>query len=130
MVQLEAVSNMLSAIKNAEIVRKKEVIVWPASKLAGEVLRLMQREGYVGEIEYIEDGRTGKYRVQLLGRINNCGAIRPRFPVKKNEILEYAKQYLPSRDLGILIISTSKGLKTHHECLREGIGGVLIAYVY
>jgi len=120
----------MSAIKNAEIVRKKEVIVKPASKLAGEVLRIMQREGYIGEIEYIDDGRAGKFRVQLLGRINNCGSIKPRFPVKKDEILEYAKQYLPSRDLGILIISTSKGLKTHIECMKEGIGGVLIAYVY
>jgi small subunit ribosomal protein S8 len=37
---------------------------------------------------------------------------------------------LPSRDIGILVISTSKGLKTHTECIKEGIGGVLIAYVY
>ncbi len=130
MAQMDTISNMMSAIKNAEIVRKKEVIVKPASKLAGEVLRIMQREGYIGEIEYIDDGRAGKFRVQLLGRINNCGSIKPRFPVKKDEILEYAKQYLPSRDLGILIISTSKGLKTHIECMKEGIGGVLIAYVY
>jgi len=130
MVQMDTISNMMSAIKNAEMIRKKEVIVKPASKLAGEILRVMQREGYIGEIEYIDDGRAGKFRVQLLGRINNCGAIKPRFPVKKNEILEYAKQYLPSRDLGILIISTSKGVKTHNECLKEGIGGVLLAYVY
>jgi len=129
-VHLDVISNMMSAIKNAEMVRKKEVIIWPASKLAGAVLRVMQREGYIGEIEYIEDGWMGKYRVQLLGRINNCGAIRPRFPVKKTEILEYAKQYLPSRDIGILIISTSKGVKTHKECLKEGIGGILLAYVY
>ena len=130
MAQMDTISNMMSAIKNAEMVRKKEVIVKPASKLAGEVLRIMQREGYVGEIEYIDDGRGGKFRVQLLGRINSCGAIKPRFPVKKTEILDYAKQYLPSRDVGILIISTSKGLKTHVECMKEGIGGVLIAYVY
>lgn len=128
--QLDIISNMMSAIQNAEIVRKREVLVSPSSKLAGEILRLMQKEGYVGEIEYIEDGRTGKFRVQLLGRINRCGAVRPRFPVKKSEIPEFARQYLPSRDLGILIISTNKGLMTHRECLEKGLGGVLIAYVY
>jgi small subunit ribosomal protein S8 len=128
--QMDNISNMMSSIKNAEAIRKREVIVWPASKLAGEVLRILQREGYVGEIELIDDGRGGKFRVQLLGRINDCGAVKPRYPVKRDEILEYARRYLPSRELGILIISTNNGLKTHNECLDEGIGGVLIAYVY
>ena len=128
--QMDNISNMMSSIKNAEAIRKREVIVWPASKLAGEVLRILQREGYVGEIELIDDGRGGKFRVQLLGRINDCGAVKPRYPVKHDEILDYARRYLPSRELGILIISTNKGLKTHNECLSEGIGGVLIAYVY
>ena len=130
MVALDILSNLMSAICNAEMVRKKVVVIYPASKLALNVLKIMKEHGYIKDYQYIEDGRGGKIRVELLGRINKCGAIRPRFPVTKNEILEYAKQYLPSRDLGILIISTSKGLKTHNECLKEGIGGVLLAYVY
>jgi len=130
MVQLDILSNLMSAIKNAEMVRKKYAVVYPASKLAINVLKVMQRHGYIGDIELIEDGRGNKIRVELLGRINNCGAIRPRFPVKKTEILDFAKRYLPARDVGILIVSTSKGLKTHEECIKEGIGGVLLAYVY
>jgi small subunit ribosomal protein S8 len=49
MAQMDTISNMMSAIKNAEMVRKKEVIIQPASKLAGDVLRIMQKEGYIGE---------------------------------------------------------------------------------
>ncbi len=130
MTQLDILSNLMSAIQNAEAVRKNYVVIYPASKLAVNVLKVLQKHGYVGEIEIIEDGRGDKIRVELLGRINKCGAIRPRFPVRRDEVLEYAKKYLPSRDLGILVISTSKGLKTHLECLDENIGGVLLAYVY
>jgi small subunit ribosomal protein S8 len=120
----------MSAIQNAEMVRKRHIIIYPASKLAVNVLKVLQRYGYVGEIEIIEDGRGDKIKVELMGRINRCGAIRPRYPVKRDEILSYAKEFLPSRDLGILIISTPKGIKTHQECLEENIGGVLLAYVY
>ena len=130
MTQLDILSNLMSAIKNAEMVRKKYVVIYPASKLAVNVLKVMQQYGYVGDIEIIEDGRGNKIKVELLGRINKCRAIRPRFPVKKDEILEFVKRYLPARDVGIVIISTSKGIKTHEECLKENIGGVLLAYVY
>jgi len=130
MVQIDVISNMLSAINNAEAVRKKEVVIYPSSKFALEILNIMKREGYIKSFQVIEDGRGNKIKIELAGRINKCRAVKPRFPVKKSEILEYAKQFLPSRDLGILIISTPKGVKTHKECLEEGIGGVLVAYVY
>jgi len=65
-----------------------------------------------------------------LGRINDCGVIKPRFPVKKNEFEKWEKRYLPSPDVGLLVISTSKGVMTHREAKELGIGGVLLAYVY
>lgn len=130
MTQFDVLSNLMSAIQNAESVRKKVVVVYPASKLAINVLRVLQKYGYVGEIEIIEDGRGDKIKIELLGRINRCGAIKPRFPVRRVEMLDFTKKYLPSRDLGILVVSTSKGLKSHVECLEKNIGGVLLAYVY
>jgi len=90
----------------------------------------MQKAGYIGEFEVIDDGRSGKIRVQLLGRINDCGVIKPRFPVKKNEYTEWEKKYLPGRDIGLLIVSTSKGLMSNIEAKKLGIGGFLIAYVW
>jgi len=130
MVQIDIISNMFSAINNAEAVRKREVMLSPSSKFALEILGILKREGYIKDFQLIEDGRGNKIKIKLMGKVNKCRAIKPRFPVKKDEILEYAKQFLPSRDLGILIISTSKGVKTHKECLEEGLGGVLVAYVY
>ena len=130
MVQIDIISNMMSAIRNAEAVRKREVVIYPSSKFAIEILKLLKREGYIEDFQVINDGRGNKLRIILNGSINECKAIKPRFPVNKDNLTEYVKQYLPSREIGILIVSTSKGVKTHRECLEENIGGVLVAYVY
>ncbi|RLF05043.1 MAG: 30S ribosomal protein S8 [Thermoprotei archaeon] len=130
MVMNDTLANALTTIKNCEMRAKSEALIMPASKLIANVLRVMLKHGYIGNFEYIDDGRFGKIRVQLLGRINNCGAIKPRFPVKKNEFEKWEKRFLPSPDVGLLILSTSKGVMTHREAKELGIGGVLLAYVY
>ena len=127
---MDTIANGLTTIMNNELRRKKECLIVPASKLLGNVLRVIQINGYLGEFEFIDDGRAGKIRVQLLGRINKCGAIRPRYYVKATEIETWEKLYLPSRDIGVLVISTSQGVISHREAKEKGIGGSLLAYVY
>ncbi|MEX2703091.1 MAG: 30S ribosomal protein S8 [Candidatus Baldrarchaeia archaeon] len=127
---LDPLADALSNIMNHELAGKKTVIIKPASKLIGEVLKIMLQEGYIGEFEYIDDGRAGKFRVQLLGRINKCGVIKPRFPVKKKDFEKWEKRYLPAHDIGILIVSTPQGVMAHKEAIKRGIGGRLLAYVY
>lgn len=127
---MDVLSNGLTTILNNEIRNKRECVISPASKLLGRVLRVMQLNGYIGEFEFIDDGRSGKFKVQLLGRINKCGAIRPRFAVKVDEIENWEKKFLPSREVGLLIISTSKGVLSHKEAKERGVGGRLLAYIY
>lgn len=130
MVMNDTLANALTTIKNCEMRAKGEALIMPASKLIANVLRILLKNGYIGNFEYIDDGRFGKIRVQLLGRINDCGVIKPRFPVKKNEFEKWEKRYLPSPDVGLLIVSTPKGVMTHREAKELGIGGILLAYVY
>jgi len=133
MVVVDPLSNALNTITNCERRAKKEAVIVPASRLVIEVLRLLQREGYLGEIEYIDDGRQGKVKVQLLGRINKAGAIKPRYSIKKNELADlpqWIKKKLPSREIGMLIISTPFGIMSSKEALEKGTGGVILGYVY
>ncbi|MEB3787620.1 MAG: 30S ribosomal protein S8 [Desulfurococcales archaeon] len=133
MVMMDTLANALATIQNAEARGQSETLIMPASKLIAAVLRVLQNEGYIGEFEYIDDGRWGKFRVQLLGRINKVGVVKPRIAVSYNELTrmpESLKKYLASRDIGVLIISTSQGVMTHREALEKKIGGVVIAYVY
>lgn len=127
---MDVLANGLTTIMNNEMRNKRECVISPASKLLGKVLRVMQLHGYIGEFEFIDDGRSGKFKVQLLGRINKCGAIRPRFAVKVDEIENWEKKFLPSREVGLLIISTSKGVLSHKEAKERGVGGRLLAYIY
>lgn len=127
---LDILSNALITIKNAEVMGKRQVVIWPVNKLTYYTLRVLQRYGYIGEIEYIDDGRGGKYLVQLLGKINDIGTIKPRYPVRYREIPEWEQKFLPARQIGILVISTSQGVMSHLEAKERKIGGILLAYVY
>lgn len=133
MVVIDPLANALNTITNSEKRAKKEAIIAPASRMIIEVLRLLQREGYLGEIEYIDDGRQGKVKVQLLGRINKAAAIKPRYSIKKSELTDlpqWIKKKLPSREIGILIISTPTGIMSSREALEKGTGGIILGYVY
>jgi small subunit ribosomal protein S8 len=105
-------------------------MVIPASRLASEVLRVLQKKRYIGEFEFIDDGVGGKLMVQLLGRINKCGVISPRFPVKAVKLVDWEHRYLPAVGVGILVVSTPQGVMSHSEAQEKGIGGRLIGYVY
>jgi small subunit ribosomal protein S8 len=126
----DTLSNGLTTLMNNEFRNKPSCVISPASKLLGQVLRVLQLSGYVGEFEFIEDGRSGKFRVQLLGRINKCGAIKPRYSVKTDAFENWEKTYLPAREMGILVVSTSSGVIAHREAKQKSVGGKLLAFVY
>ena len=130
MTMMDTLANGLTTIMNNELRNKRECMINPASKLLGQVLRVMQLNGYIGEFEFVDDGRAGKFKVQLLGRVNKCGAVKPRFAVDSKGFEMWEKRFLPSREVGLLVVSTSKGVISHREALGKNIGGRLIAYIY
>ena len=50
--------------------------------------------------------------------------------IKKEGYFGWERQFLPAYTMGILLVSTSKGIMSHHEARTEGLGGVLVGYVY
>ena len=123
-------ANLFVTLYNTEARRRGECLVHPASSLCERVLAVLKEHDYIDGYERIEDGRGGKLRVALKARITKCGAISPRFKVRKDEYAFWEQQYLPSYDRGMLLVTTSRGVKSHDEAVREGIGGFLIGYVY
>ncbi len=126
----DTLASVLSNINNCEKIGKKECIVKPNSKTIRAVLEIMKDRGFIGEFKIIEDGRGDMIQISLLGRINKCGVIKPRFSFKNNDIEKYEKRYLPARDFGLIIVSTHNGFMTHAESKEKGFGGRLISYVY
>jgi small subunit ribosomal protein S8 len=122
--QFDPLNDAFTRIFNAENAGHYEVTVRPASKLLGSMLSIMQKSGYVGEYESLEDGRGGGYRIELVG------AIKPRFSVQRSEYEKWESRYLPAQDFGLLIMSTNQGVMNHHEAKKERIGGRLLAYIF
>jgi small subunit ribosomal protein S8 len=129
MVAKDLVAGLFTTLQNNEFVRNKECIYY-YSRLITDILRTLQRHGYIGAFEYIEDGRGGKVLIQLLGRINRAAPIKPRISVKKTEYEQWTKLYLPSKNVGILVVTTTKGVMSHIEAAKMELGGKLLGYVY
>ncbi|MEK6862573.1 MAG: 30S ribosomal protein S8 [Nanoarchaeota archaeon] len=126
----DPLSNVLSHLFNCEKVSRPECVVKPASKLVRNVLRIIKDEGYIGDFNVVNDGKSGIIKMNLLGNINRCGTIKPRFSFTLDDLEKFEKRFLPAKDFGVLIVSTSKGLMTHVKAREKKIGGRLIAYVY
>ncbi|MBU0467258.1 MAG: 30S ribosomal protein S8 [Nanoarchaeota archaeon] len=121
----DTVADALNQMMNIRRAGKEVVEVKKHSKLLLSILAIAKLKGYVEN--YKADGT--KLNINL-GKLNGCNAIKPRFIIKVGDIDKYIKRYLPSKNLGILIISTSQGLMTHLTASDKNLGGSLIAYFY
>ncbi len=126
----DPLSNALSKILNAEKVGNKECILKPTSKIIQKVLDVLKDNQYLGEYTFVEDGKGGLIKLNLLGKINKCGAIKPRHAVQSDNFEKFEKRFLPAKGFGILIMTTSNGIMIHEQAKEKGIGGKLIAYCY
>lgn len=126
----DPLANALSLIKNAEIKGKGSCLIQPSSKLIGGVLNLLKEKGYIKEYEFKEDQKAGYFKVELIGNINNCGVIKPRYPVKRGDLEKWESRYLPARDFGLLILTTTIGIISQTEAKENGLGGKVLAFVY
>ena len=126
----DPLNDAMVAIRNAEAAGKHECLVRPASKLIGHVLKVMQEHQYIRSFELIEDGRGGLFRIALVGSINSCGVIKPRFSVRRTDLEKYEARYLPAQDFGVLILTTTEGVISQSKAKEIGVGGKLLAYVY
>lgn len=126
----DPLANVFSNILNSEKVGKTEVVIAPSSKLIKKILTLLQDKHYLGGFEEIKDGKGNILVMKLIGAVNNCGVIKPRYSVKLDNYTKYEKRFLPAKGFGILMVSTPKGLMTHEEAKEQKVGGRLIAYCY
>jgi small subunit ribosomal protein S8 len=126
----DTLATALSVILNRERIGKKECVIRPSSKIVKMVLSLMNENNYIGSFEESVTKKGNILKVNLLGNINKCGAIKPRFSVQKDGYEKFEKRYLPAKDFGIIIMSTPKGIMTHIEARKKGIGGKVLAYCY
>lgn len=121
----DIISDSLNQIMNASRAKKTKVELKRHSKLLISILAIAKLKGYIKNYEV-----QGKMLKVEIGNLNKCNTIKPRFTVQTDEIEKYVKRYLPAKNLGIIMVSTSKGIMTHLTALDKNIGGCLLAYFY
>ena len=126
----DTLANALSLVLTDEKAGRSESKIRPSSKIIKKVFEVMKANNYVGDFEEIEDGKGGIIKLNLLGNINKCGVVKPRYSVKSDQFEKFEKRYLLARGMGILIVSTPAGIITHDEAVKKKIGGKLLAYCY
>lgn len=123
----DTVADTLNRMMNTLRSGKEELTVKTHSKFLLSVLAIAKLKGYVES--YQVDQTTKSLKIKI-GNLNGCNAIKPRLIVKATEFERYIKRYLPAKNLGTIIVSTSQGLMTHQTAQQKNLGGSLIAYFY
>lgn len=126
----DTLANAMSKIQSYELTGKTEVGIYPSSKTIRKILDIMNHYNYIGAYKSTKTTRGETLNLSLLGRVNKCGVIKPRFNVKKDGFEKFERRYLPAKGFGLLIVSTSIGMMTNEEAKLKMVGGKLLAYVY
>ncbi|MBQ4145590.1 MAG: 30S ribosomal protein S8 [Clostridia bacterium] len=128
----DPIADMLTRIRNANNARHTTVDI-PASNMKKAIAQILLDEGYVKNVELIDDNIQGVIRITLKYGENKQKVLTGLKRVSKPGLRSYAsKDELPRvlKGLGIAIISTSKGVMTDKEARRQNVGGEVLAFIW
>ncbi|MCA1066394.1 30S ribosomal protein S8 [Rossellomorea sp. AcN35-11] len=132
MTMTDPIADLLTRIRNANMVRHERLEV-PASNIKKEIAEILKREGFVRDVEYVEDNKQGVIRIFLKYGANNERVITGLKRISKPGLRVYAKSTeVPKvlNGLGIALVSTSAGVLTDKEARAQQVGGEVLAYVW
>jgi small subunit ribosomal protein S8 len=128
----DPIADMLTRIRNANVVRKETVEI-PASTIKKEIAEILKREGFIRDAEYVQDNKHGIIRLFLKYGPNNERVISGLKRISKPGLRVYTKSQEVPRvlgGLGLAIISTSSGVMTDKEARQAKSGGEVICYIW
>ncbi|AFT81085.1 30S ribosomal protein S8 [Leuconostoc carnosum] len=128
----DPIADLLTRIRNANLAHH-EIVEIPASKIKKSIAEILKSEGFIRDVEYIEDNKQGVIRVFLKYGEDRNRVITGIKRVSKPGLRKYTKaDALPKvlNGLGIAIISTSAGVITDKEARSKQVGGEVLAYVW
>lgn len=128
----DPIADMLTRIRNANNARHTSVDI-PASNIKKEIARILLEEGYIKNIDVIEDEKQGMLKIELKYAESGQRVITGLKRISKPGLRVYVKcDDVPKvlGGLGTAIISTSKGIITDKEARKEGVGGEVICYIW
>jgi len=128
----DPIADMLTRVRNASRARHTEVIV-PASRTKREIARILKEEGFIADVSEERDGPTQLLRLQLKYVDGKVPVVSGLKRISKPGLRVYARKTDIPRvlgGLGLVIVSTSKGIMTGTQARQAELGGEILAYVW
>ena len=128
----DPIADMLTRIRNASRARHTEVVV-PASRTKREIARILVDEGFIAGVSEEKDGTMQMLRLTLKYVDGKAPVVSGLKRISKPGLRVYAgKTEIPRvlGGLGIVIVSTSKGIMTGQQARSAQLGGEILAYVW
>jgi len=128
----DPIADMLTRIRNALLVKKKDVTM-PSSRLKVEVVKILKEEGYIKNFKVIDDNKQGSLIITLKYTENSRSIITGLQKISKPGCRIYCKRDVIPKvldGLGIAIVSTSQGLASGKKCEERGVGGEVLCYIW
>ncbi len=128
----DPIADMLTRVRNASRARHTEVIV-PASRTKREIARILKEEGFIADVREERDGPAQLLHLELKyvdGRVPVVSGLKR---ISKPGLRVYARKTDIPRvlgGLGLVIVSTSKGIMTGSQARKAELGGEILAYVW
>ena len=132
MTQTDPIADLLTRIRNATLVKHKDVSI-PLSRMKVEIAKALKEEGYISNFKTLDDNKQGILKIQLKYTNDNHSVISGLKRVSKPGCRIYCKKDSVPKvldGLGILIVSTSSGVVTGKKCEELGIGGEVLCQVW
>lgn len=132
MVMTDPIADMLTRIRNANVVRHEKLEI-PSSNVKVEIAKILKDEGYIRDYEVVEDNKQGVLKLFLKYGANNERVITGLKRISKPGLRVYAKADEVPRvlnGLGTAIVSTSKGVLSDRDARSQAVGGEILAYIW
>lgn len=132
MIVTDPIADMLTRIRNA-LVSKMDIVDVPSSKMKKTIADILLAEGFIKNVEYIEDNVQGNIRITLKYGPKKEKVVSGLKRISKPGLRVYASAAdLPKvlGGLGIAVISTSKGVMTDKQARQNNLGGEVLAYIW
>ena len=128
----DSIADMLTRIRNANSAMHDTVQI-PASNIKKAIAQILVDEGYIKSFKVIEDGKQGVIEIALKYGPNKSQVITGLRRVSKPGLRIYSNcEDMPKvqNGLGIVILSTSKGIMTDKDARKANVGGEVLAYIW
>ena len=132
MTMTDPIADMLTRVRNANMARHEKLEV-PASNMKKDIAKILKEEGFVRDVEFVDDSKQGIIRIFLKYGAENEPVISGLKRISKPGLRVYAKRDEVPRvlgGLGIAIISTNNGVITDKQARQAQVGGEVLAYVW